>query len=190
MVFMSEKEQLRKALKEKRKNLSAAEVDEKSTLVTEIFLESDVYKKASTIMLYMPIRNEVDTGKIISKGFADGKKLVFPVTDRESGIITPYFADGKTEFKKGAFSVPEPSLREKMRLEEIDVVLVPGIGFDYFGNRIGFGKGCYDMLLCKCNALKIGVCYEFQLLEKIPYDEHDIKMDYILTETGFRKTRD
>ena len=186
MVFMSEKEQLRKVLKEKRKNLSAAEIDEKSSAVAKNFLESDIYKKASTIMLYMPIQNEVDTGGIISKGFADGKRLVFPVTDRESGIITPYLADEKADFKKGAFSVPEPTLRKEINLEEIDVVLVPGIGFDKSGNRIGFGKGCYDLFLCRCDALKIGVCYDFQLLEKIPSDIHDIKMDYVLTEDGFR----
>ena len=187
---MNAKEQLRKALKEKRKNLSAAEVDEKSRLVTEIFLKNDAYKNASTIMLYMPIQNEVDTGRIISKALEDGKSLVFPVTDSERGIITPYLAERKTEFKKGAFSVPEPMLGKSVKPEKIDIILVPGIGFDSQGNRIGFGKGCYDSFLCKCDALKIGVCYKFQLREKIPYDEHDIKMDYVLTETEFRKTRD
>ena len=183
---MSEKEQLRKALKEKRKSLSAAEVDEKSSVAAKIFLESDVYKKASTIMLYMPIQNEVDTSRIIDRAFMDKKQLVFPVTDRKNGVITPYLAEDKTEFKKGAFSVPEPALRKEISFEEIDVILVPGIVFDKSGNRIGFGKGCYDLFLCKCNALKTGVCYEFQLFDKIPADEHDIKMDYILTEAGFR----
>jgi len=100
---MSEKEQLRKALKEKRKSLSAAEVDEKSSVAAKIFLESDVYKKASTIMLYMPIQNEVDTSRIIERAFMDKKQLVFPVTDRESGVITPILQKIKQNLKRVHF---------------------------------------------------------------------------------------
>ena len=64
------------------------------------------------------------------------------------------------------------------------MILIPGIGFDKCGARIGFGKGCYDMFLPQTNAVKIGFCFNFQLVDKIPADCHDINMDLIITESG------
>jgi len=63
-------------------------------------------------------------------------------------------------------------------------VIVPGIAFDKAGSRIGFGKGCYDMFLDGLNAVKIGFCYDFQVMDEIPSDDHDIRMDFLVTEKG------
>lgn len=184
---MPPKSEMRNIIKAKRKALTKDEVQQKSKLVENEFLKSDIYKKAESIMLYMPIQNEVDTSGIIKTALSDGKKLVFPVTENGSGKITPFFANSETEFVKGNFSVPEPICSKAAKPEEIDVILVPGIAFDSSGNRIGFGKGCYDKFLSRCTALRVGVCYDFQLCERIAADVHDKKMDYILSENGLTK---
>lgn len=176
------KSKLREKIKELRKNVSADEVYEKSIKASENFFQSNIYKQSRCLMLYSPLGNEVGTEAIIDRAFADGKKVAFPVTDTESGSITPFYAQENTSFKKGGFSVKEPQNTEKVQKNEIDVVVVPGIVFDRKGNRVGFGKGCYDMFLKNCNAVKVGLCYDFQLAEKIPADEFDVKMDFILTE--------
>lgn len=176
------KNEIRKVYKAKRASMDKAQVSEKSIKACEIFLKSALYENAKTIMLYMPLGNETDTTDIIKRAFADGKRVAFPVTDEESGEITPCYATAKTTFSKGAFSVNEPCGNDVADAEDIEVVLVPGIAFDKNGSRVGFGKGCYDRLLCRTKAVKIGFCYENQLCENIPADEHDIKMDYIITE--------
>ena len=88
---------------------------------------------------------------------------------------------------KGAFSVYEPDSAELADINEIDVVIVPGVAFDKSGTRIGFGKGCYDRFLKQISSVKIGFCYEFQICDKIIADEHDINMDYLVTEKGLIK---
>lgn len=181
---MISKEEIRRKNKEKRSKISRAEVGQKSSAAAKVFILSEIYKDAKCIMLYSPLGNETDTSEIIESAFCDGKKIVLPVTDQNSGQLTPVIVTKNTTFKKGAFSVSEPIGAEKAKTSEIDVVVVPGIAFDKKGNRIGFGKGCYDKLLYCMSAIKVGFCYDFQVLDEIPSDGHDIKMDYLITEKG------
>ena len=178
------KNEIRKKFKLKRKTMEKSEVVSKSSKACKHFLESDFYKNAKTIMLYMPLGNETDTTDIINRAFSDGKKVAFPVTDEASGDITPCYATAQTEFSKGGFSVREPDVKVVAKPTDFDVIIVPGIAFDKKGNRIGFGKGCYDKLLVKTNCIKVGFCYDFQLCDNIPTEETDIKMEYIITESG------
>ncbi len=164
--------------------MSGEQVLQKSEAGSDIFLNTDIYKNAGTIMLYLPLGNEIDTSKILKTAFADGKRCILPVTDQKTGVITPCEVDEGTEFKKGAFSVLEPIEKKIVEKELIDVFLVPGIAFDKKGARVGFGKGCYDRLLCDISAIKIGYCYDFQICDEIPSEGHDIKMDFLITESG------
>lgn len=171
-------------MKQKRKALTESEVKEKSETAQNMFMASDIYKNAKTIMLYMPLGNEVSTLKIIDTAQKMGKNVLVPVTDRKTYEITPYKIEKNTEFEKGVFSLTEP--KEKVAFyDKIDVVIVPGVAFDRYGGRIGFGKGCYDKFLKSTKALKIGFCYDFQLVYKIETDITDINMDYIITEKEF-----
>ena len=183
------KNKLREIYKAKRREITSEEVATKSKKACEFFLESDLYKNAKTLMLYMPLGKETDTTKIIQKAFDDGKKVAFPVTDEKSGEITPCYATAETEFAKGGFSVKEPCGNDFANPMDIDVVIVPGIAFDTMGNRIGFGKGCYDKLLCKTNAVRVGFCYELQICDEIQAEDYDVKMDYIITEVGIKKEK-
>ncbi len=183
------KEKIRKENKILRSKLTKDEVREKSERASKIFLQSDIYRLSKEIMLYMPLGNETDTAIIKESALKDGKKLIFPVTDAKTGVITPYYALEKTEFLSGAFSVSEPFGTEIANEDNIDVIVVPGIAFDKKGSRIGFGKGCYDRLLNNSAALKVGYCYYFQVYDEIPSDKHDVKMDYIVSEKGIIKCK-
>lgn len=183
------KNEIRQLNKERRKAMKLDEVEEKSLAVCRILLESELYVNARCIMLYMPLGNEVDISRIAKQAYRDKKQVVFPVTEADSGVITPHFATEDTGFAKGAFSVTEPQNAKMAGIEEIDLVLVPGIAFDRGGGRIGFGKGCYDRLLKAASAVRVGVCYDFQACDKIPIEAHDIKMDFLLTEKGITECR-
>ncbi len=183
-----EKSEIRDANKAARAKMNSKAVSQKSHAAEESFLKSEIYKNSNCIMLYMPLGNEVDTAEIIKDAFRDGKHLVFPVTDKSTGEITPHYAAEDTLFKRGAFSVFEPCATQVAELKQIDAVIVPGIAFDRLGNRVGFGKGCYDRLLQRTSAVKIGLCYEFQVCDEIAADPYDVKMDFLITESGMIKT--
>lgn len=176
------KSQIREKHMAKRHAMNKAEVTEKSRAAAKAFLESGLYKNAKQIMIYLPLGNETDTSGIISAAFRDGKQLVLPVTDPKTGEITPYLYQKDTKLKKGAFSVTEPADAEPADMSKTDVVIVPGVAFDRAGNRVGFGKGCYDRVLKDTTAVKVGFCYGFQVCGKIPAEEHDVKMDFLITE--------
>jgi len=187
---MLTKNEIRTNNKMIRSRMPKTEVESKSHTASKLFTESEMYQKARVSMLYIPLGNETDTAYITEKAIADGKRVCFPVTDKESGEITACFADRKTVFEKGAFSVSEPQNSKLADPEKIDAVVVPGIAFDRFGTRVGFGKGCYDRFLKKTDAVRIGYCYENQIVNTIPADKHDVRMDYIISECGIIKIRE
>ncbi len=178
------KNQIREQNKIKRRAMDKTQVAEKSKRAAKAFLQSELYKNARQIMAYLPLGNETDTSEIIDAAFGDGKRLVLPVTDHKTGEITPCVYEKDTKLTKGAFSVTEPSKIVPADMSKTDVVLVPGIAFDLSGNRVGFGKGCYDRLLKDTAAVKVGLCYDYQICPEIPADEHDVRMDLLITESG------
>ncbi len=187
---MMTKQEIREQNKTLRRQMNRIDAETKSQAAAEAFLKSEVYGTSKQIMLYMPLGNELDLTAVKNTALADGKRVVLPVTEKNSGIITPICVGENTVFEKGSFSVMEPQSTATADMARTDVVLVPGIAFDKGGARVGFGKGCYDMLLERYSGIKIGVCYEFQLQSKIPADLHDVRMDYILTESGLEKCED
>ena len=176
------KQIIRKQKKEERNLMSKQDVLDKSYSACENFLKSEPYRKSKVLMLYMPLGNETDPSEIIRSAYQDGKKVVFPVTEEKSGLISPRYAQADTSFLKGGFSVMEPVGTRVAEKGEIDTVLVPGIAFDRQGNRIGFGKGCYDQFLCGISAVTVGFCYEFQLCSFLPSEPTDQSLDFIVTE--------
>ncbi len=178
------KQLLREKIKKERSVLKKEWVEKTSFDICKIFLESDIYKNAKVIGVYMSFKNEVCLDKIIKSAFADKKRLCTPITDLENDII--YFAEIFKDdvFSKGAFGIKEPEVKKKIDIKDVDAALVPGLLFDFCGARIGFGKGFYDKLLEKSDAVLVGVGYSFQLFDFIPSFEHDKKMNYIITEEG------
>ena len=162
--------------------MNKSEVAAKSVAASLKFLKTDIYKNANLVMVYMPLGNETDTTQIIKQAFNDGKSIAVPVTNGDTGEITPKIITENTVFKQGAFSVSEPINAQTTEIKNIDVVIVPGIAFDIKGRRIGFGKGCYDKFLRNCPAIKIGICYEFQLSDEIPAEVEDIWLEAAFSE--------
>lgn len=180
---MTDKQQIRTINKQKRSSMSSKEACAGSRLAAMRFLNSDMYCRSRVLMLYMPLGNETDTSLITERALADGKKIVFPVTDTENTDIIPCYADSSTMFSRGAFSILEPEKSMKADASDIDTVLVPGIAFSESGARVGFGKGFYDRFLARINAVRVGFCYDFQICNEIVADPHDVQMDFIVCES-------
>lgn len=171
---------LREEMRRLRRELTASEVSEKSRLIQNRVMSLPEFQSAKTVMLYISAFKEPSTAQILSSLILAGKKAVVPVSDTETETIILSYTDGT--FKKGAYGILEPKTVIPAPRGEIDIVLVPALAFDRCGNRLGFGKGYYDKLLCGLRAEKIGICYEFQVFDEIPHEPHDILMNKIITE--------
>jgi 5-formyltetrahydrofolate cyclo-ligase len=169
---------LRKKMLAKRDILCSLDVDTLSDAITGKLISNPRFIEAKTVAFYIRKGNEVDTEKMIGHALRLGKTVLVPVTDHK---ITFVHFRSFTDLQPGKFGIPEPSKRETHD-KEPDVVVVPGVAFGLCMHRLGYGKGYYDSYLATCPAYRIGVCYDFQVVERLPTHENDERMDEILTD--------
>lgn len=129
------------------------------------------FADAASVALYWSLPAEVDTHAFVEK-WAVRKKVYLPVM-RGDGLSLRKFT-GRNELREARFGIREPVGEEETCLRRIDLIVVPAMGYDPYGNRLGHGKGFYDRLLTREGPLKIGVCFEYQFFEHVPADAHDV----------------
>ena len=175
---------LREKFHAQRIRLSKKDVEEKSAKILEnLFLLPEI-SRAKNVGCYISFNNEVFTRAIIDKLWKDGKKVFVPVMDsREKGF---HFAQIKSfqGTKKNSYGILEPESVKIFPPEKIDAFIVPGLAFDLRGARIGWGQGFYDRFFsnAEIKGARIGIAFDFQLIEELPCAGHDAKMDLIVTE--------
>ena len=182
---MSMKQDLRKMIREKRKHISQEFIKSNSQKIkTRLFL-TDEYIKAVTILIYVSYDAEVSTHEMIKESIIDGKTMIVPKSLLRSNSLLLSHLKEWDELEPGAYNILEPKSEFIREVNEdiLDLVIVPGVAFDCFGNRLGHGKGYYDRLLKKIHNIPIiGLAFEFQILNMIETEEHDEKIDLIITE--------
>lgn len=179
MQCSTKKQEIREEMKKLRRQLGKNEVMEKSGAVCGAFLRSDFFLNSRTICVYMSAFNEVDTSAVLKACAFFGKKILLPVTEGDEIYVCRYAG----ETSEGAFGIREPRKKIREDKHSAEVFIVPALAFDRRGARVGFGKGFYDRLLEGTKAVKIGFLYDFQLVDYINSKEHDINMDYLITES-------
>ena len=174
-----DKQTIRSLYLEVRNNIQDKEI--KSKKITKKIIETNEYKKAKVIALYKNLKSEVSTDELINYSLRIGKIVVLPkVTDNN---LIFYKINKDTNFIKSNFGVLEPDNNNYISKEDIDLVITPGICFDKYKNRVGFGKGYYDRFLEGTNLKTIGICFQEQITnDVIETTYNDIKMDLIITD--------
>lgn len=179
-MMMSEKSALRAELLARRGRMSIIENAELSARACAKLLSLSQYKDAKMIMCYLSIKNEVETRGLIAQAFSEGKRLCLPkivggemsaVEWREGGPLKP-----------AAFGTREVDSGDEVPPEDIDLVVVPGVGFDRSGGRIGYGKGYYDRFLKQARCPRVALAFELQMVDTVYCETWDEKMDMIVTE--------
>ena len=184
---------LRKEALARRTALSKEECCKKSRVIAEMVMQLENFKKCNKVLLYAPIRNEVETKEVAQEARALKKEIYYPrVLGKEMEF---YRVDEMTEFETSAYGIREPKPESTVALvpKKDDEILVqmPGAAFDKAGNRIGYGGGYYDKYLCWLESMvsseqicKVAVAYECQMIEEgqIEKEPHDMCADYIITE--------
>lgn len=173
------KQALRKKFLELRENLTEEEIKQKSEIIVEKISLLEEFRSAKNVLLYYPFRKEVNVLKLLD--YKD-KNFYFPIVNFASKELLLGKYNGK--FLKNRLGIYEP--KEKVDdsvLKIIDLIIVPGIVFDKNGYRIGYGGGYYDRLLKKIDTLSYGVCYDFQIVDSLPSQSTDVRVNYIISES-------
>lgn len=176
--LLAEKKRVRELLAQKRRLLNKEDVAEQSALIVATIEQMPCFQTAKTVLIYYPSHNEIDVLSLI-KRYKKSKTFLFPVTHRSSMSACPY--EGNAKMHRGKYNIPEPTTPPYKGV--IDLIIVPGVGFDKYGNRLGRGGGYYDKFIASVgkNTRLIGVGYDFQLIDEVPANRRDKKMDYIVT---------
>lgn len=176
--IMDEKKALRIEIRQLKRACPLEERRRKSLSVWEAVERDEVFQQAGTVLAYWSMDDEVYTHDFVNK-WAGSKTLLLPCVKGDE-LELRYF-DGEERLQPGeGYAIPEPVGALFTDWGKIDLILVPGVAFDKSGNRLGRGKGYYDKVLKQTGAYKLGVCFDFQLVERVPVEPHDVKMDRVV----------
>ncbi len=144
----------------------------------------DEYKKSDIIFIYISLPDEVNTKKIFLKALEDKKVIAVPKCIRETNEIKFFNVTSISDMEVGNFKIMEPLVNKCVPILDFNqgLCIVPGISFDKFGYRLGYGKGYYDRFLNMFKGKTVGLCYEKCLASKLPVNEFDRRVDMIITE--------
>ena len=180
-MYKEEKKLIRQQIKAKKAATSPSERTEWSDVIMNSIEIHPLFQRAKTILLYHSLPDEVQTHEFIEK-WRKNKHIVLPSVQGDRLILKTY--SGKGCMKKGCFNIEEPTGEAFTTYDDIDLAIIPGVSFDKRGNRLGRGKGYYDKLLPLQKAYKIGICFQFQLTDKLPTDVFDSPVNEVWSENG------
>lgn len=179
-----DKNSLRKEMKALREAMQTnIKAEEDNSIFSEL-INSQFYKAAKIIMIYVSFGHETDTLSIIRHGLANNKCICVPKVINKKEGMKAICIENLDELKESRLGILEPDHFEKeIYVGDIDLFVVPGLAFDMNGGRMGYGAGFYDRFLMNArkDALKIGLAYSFQIVKAVPMDKNDIPMDMIIS---------
>ena len=172
-----EKKELRAHIKALKKQHSKEQLMEQSEKILAKLEQHPDFIKAGRVMLYSALPDEVQTQAFLEKWHLK-KQIILPTVVGDDIIPVEFGKD--TAFAVGDFNILEP--KNEPYTGGFDLIIVPGVAFDPKGNRLGRGRGYYDRFLCQhLNVKRIGICFDFQMVEAIPTEPFDIRMDEVIT---------
>ena len=181
------KDGIRRQMRLQRAALSPDWVASHSEQVADRFVALDAFIAAETVCLYLAITGEVQLDKVMRQCWADGKRVLAPAYRETEGVYGFKEMAPDTACVEGHWNVPEPVVDGWADVGPAACVAVPGVAFDDGGARVGHGGGYYDRLLAAATtidkAVKVGVCFDFQRVERIPCETWDVGMDMVVSES-------
>lgn len=176
-----DKQELRKKIRAAKKAVPFCEKLSRSRDILSKVEALNEFVQADVVLLYWSMDDEVQTHEFVEKWHKE-KVVLLPCVDGDELRLRQY--TGADCMQKGEqFGIGEPTGKEYTDLWSIDAIIVPGVAFDKAGHRMGRGRGFYDRLLTSTpNAYKIGVCFDFQMVESVPVEPHDVMMDKVVEE--------
>lgn len=176
------KEDIRRRIKAHKCIIAQDEAMQASERVFRQLEKTAAFILADNILMYHSLPDELSTHAFLDK-WGSRKNIFLPRVNGVNLDILPY---KNTQLHIGAFNIEEPEGEDLASINDIELIIVPGVAYDRNGNRVGRGKGYYDRLLAETTATKIGIGYDFQFIgEDIDTDDHDVSVDIIITENRY-----
>ncbi len=178
-----DKDEIRLRVKSRKSLMSHEEQMTAANNIFNMLENTAAFMMSEHILMYHSLPDEVSTHSFLDR-WHERKHFYLPRVNGVGLDILPY---EKSRLHLGAFNIEEPDGDDTADINDIELIIVPGVAYDRYGNRIGRGKGYYDRLLKETSALKIGVAYNCQIVDDIEPDEFDIPVDYVITENALFK---
>lgn len=182
---VKDKSALRNAALRARNEIPLQGRAEKSRAIAVKFLSLPQFISSKWVLLFASFRSEVSTEGIITEALALGKHVLLPKVDRANATLTKHRIMCLDELVPGYMGIPEPTSTVCHKVEEADLIVVPGAAFDLSGARIGYGGGYYDKLLPRVKGQRpiVALCFDEQIYSSVPCEPHDVRMDIIVTDS-------
>ncbi len=182
---MNPKADLRRELRAALARLGETERATASAQARSLLRRQAVWRQARAVLFYAPIAGDIDLTALLVEAVAEGKAVALPGYVAETGTYEAFqVSDLGRDCVRGQLGIREPGPScPAFALKRLDLALVPGLGFDASGRRLGRGKGYYDRLLAGVAGAKCGVGFDAQIVARVPAERHDIRMNFILTPT-------
>jgi 5-formyltetrahydrofolate cyclo-ligase len=175
------KRDIRQQLRAQRNQMAPEAVTSKSRQITDVLIHSELFQKCASVFTYLDVQNEVQTRPLIDWCFQIGKPVFVPAV-RKEGLFFSQITDF-VHLKEGVFGILDPTDSVFVEPDSRSLFVIPGLGFDENGGRIGYGAGYYDKyLFCRSSLCLLGICFEEQIVSTLPAEKTDIFMDAVLTE--------
>lgn len=176
-----DKTEVRKMMRERKRAVPPEEKLRRSRVIQQRLEQTPQFAAAKVVLLYWSMSDEVQTHEMVEQWYRQ-KTVLLPCVDGDDLRLRQY--TGPECMVSGEqFGIGEPTGEEWTDLAAVELIAVPGVAFDREGNRMGRGRGFYDRLLKSTpNATKIGLAYDFQMMDAIPTEPHDVKMNLVITD--------
>ena len=190
-TLQDRKKNLRQTMRILRESKSKEELKLSSQKAQEHLLTQPFWKKAQCIALYLALPRETATDLLYRTAFEQKKAVYVPrVLRGRAGVMEFVELSPNTEFIRGSFGIPEPHPEYSALCKEEffpDLFILPGLAFDRTGLRLGYGGGYFDRFLAGKKAIRVGLCFHFQILPALPGEPWDQRMDFLCSEEGLFK---
>lgn len=188
LYIAEQKSQIRRMLLTKRGTLEKKQAHKKSIQICEKIRSTQRFEAAAVIYGYIPVHGEVDVLPLIEEGFRQKKRIALPKCLDRRGHMAFFEIQSFDDLEPGAFNIPEPR-KGLGRLEVTEgLMLVPGVGFDFMCSRLGYGGGYYDRYVGAVSCVSyIAPAYALQIVETLPVEKHDARVDMVVTEQQILK---
>jgi 5-formyltetrahydrofolate cyclo-ligase len=184
------KKELRANLRRILADLAPADIKEKSSAAAALLFHQPEWKKAEILMLFLSLPNEIDTTPIALRAWQERKRVLAPKISWEQRRLLPIQIDSLADdVMNSPLGIREPANGVPIPVADIDLVIVPGLGFDPLGNRLGRGRGFFDRFLAHKDfrGIACALCFEEQFVDQVPAGPHDIPVDMLVTDKHVRR---
>lgn len=188
-----EKDAIRKEFSLLRDSIEKTEREARDAKICSLATSLVSFRHAEIILLYAPIKSEINVMPIMKEALARGKKVAFPKCNTEERTMKFHFVTSEKDLEVCAYGIREP--KEELPVYDPETTIgsavcyLPGIAFDAYGYRLGYGKGYYDKFLNKYKGSSIGLTYTELITNSLPKGRFDRPCDIMLTEKGIKQLK-